>query len=159
MAMAILTFHALGSDSGSAGSEGVDAMAASAVDARPQTETKKMKILKIAVGDAELTAPLADNSPAAAPAEPLSEKPLTLDMRDYGGFEKVGSSGRSLPTNDERIDATAGDLILYRGSDFVIYYSTNSWTFTRLGRIDNAKKNELRQILGNGDVTVTLSVE
>jgi formylglycine-generating enzyme required for sulfatase activity len=90
--------------------------------------------------------------------ELLSVKPLTIQMQDYGGFEKVGSLGRTLPRNDEQINTTAGDLILYQGNRFVIYYSTNSWNFTRLGRIDKATAGELKAALGDGDVSVTLSV-
>jgi hypothetical protein len=122
-----------------------------------QTETPEMQKLTIVIGNTEFTATMADNSSAEALMELLSQKPLTIQMQDYGGFEKVGSLGQNLPTNDEQISTTAGDLILYQGSQFVIYYSTNSWNFTRLGRIDDVTADDLKQVLGNGDVTVTLS--
>jgi hypothetical protein len=79
-------------------------------------------------------------------------------MRDYGGFEKVGALGQTLPANDRQTNATAGDLILYQGNQFVIYYSANSWSFTKLGKIDSVTVGELKKALGSGDVTVTLSV-
>jgi hypothetical protein len=118
-------------------------------------ETRK---LNITVGNTTFTATMADNSSANALMELLSEKSLMIQMQDYGGFEKVGSLGHVLPRNDEQISTTAGDLILYQGNQFVIYYSTNSWNFTRLGRIDNATANELKAALGSGDVFVTLSM-
>ncbi len=59
-------------------------------------------------------------------------------MHDYGNFEKVGPLGTDLPRNDEQITTEPGDLILYQGNSFVIYYDTNSWNFTRIGKINNA---------------------
>ena len=88
----------------------------------------------------------------------LKNGPLKIEMSDYGGFEKVGDIGKTLPTNDERITTQAGDLILYQGNSFVIYYAQNSWSFTRLGRIDNFSEQELRVALGSGSVSVTLSL-
>lgn len=73
-------------------------------------------------------------------------------------MEKVGSLGQDLPTNDEQITTEAGDLILYQGNSFVIYYAPNSWNFTRLGKINDVTAEELQEILGEGDVTVTLSL-
>ena len=65
---------------------------------------------------------------------------------------------KPLPRNDQQIRTQAGDLILYQGDAFVIYYDTNSWNFTRLGKIDDVTGEELKEILGNGDVTVVLSL-
>lgn len=115
-------------------------------------------ILNIQVGETILTAQLADNSSAEALKELLRDKPLTINMSDYSNFEKVGSIGTTLPRNDEQITTEPGDLILYQGNSFVIYYDTNSWSFTRLGKINNATKEDLIKILGTGDVTVTLSI-
>jgi chitodextrinase len=76
-------------------------------------------------------------------------------MHDYGSFEKVGPLGRELPRNDEDITTVPGDVILYQGNQVTIYYDENRWNFTRLGHID---QDELKSILGSGDVTVILSV-
>ena len=104
------------------------------------------------------TATLADNSSAEALKNLLAEGGLTIEMSDYGNMEKVGPIGQSLPRNDEHITTSAGDLILYQGSNLVIYYAPNTYTFTRLGRIDNVEEDELRTALGEGNVTVTLSL-
>ena len=74
-------------------------------------------------------------------------------------MEKVGTLGISLPRNDRQTTTGLGDLILYQGHNFVIYYDTNSWNFTRLGKIDNVSQTELKAALGEGDVRVTLSLE
>ncbi len=115
-------------------------------------------MLNIAVNKTVLTAALADNSSARALAELLADGPLSVEMRDYNRMEKVGPLGADLPANDEWIDAQAGDLILYQGNQLVIYYGANSWSLTRLGRIEGVGAGELRDILGGGDVRVTLSM-
>ena len=113
--------------------------------------------MKIIIGNRELTATLAQNSSTEALKELLRAGSITIQMRDYGNMEKVGSLGRSLPANDERITAEPGDLILYQGNSLVIYYAPNTWSFTRLGRINGVTQAELINILGEGNVTVTLS--
>ncbi|MPN07297.1 hypothetical protein SDC9_154563 [bioreactor metagenome] len=79
-------------------------------------------------------------------------------MSDYGNFEKVGELGTTLPRNDESITTKPGDIILYQGNQITIYYDTNTWEFTRLGRINDVSPQELRGILGDGDVTTVLSL-
>ncbi len=118
----------------------------------------KTKTMNIKIGNKVLTATLVDNSSVDALIDALSKGQIKIEMRDYGNMEKVGSLGMDLPRNDESIKTQAGDLILYQGSAFVIYYAPNSWNFTRLGKIDNINGEELKEILGEGDVTVTLSL-
>ena len=120
-----------------------------------QTEQK----LQITVGDTVLTATLADNSSAQAFAELLKNGAVTVDMHDYGSFEKVGELPETLPRNDEQITTEPGDIILYLGSNITIYYDVNTWNFTKLGHIDNITQNELKSILGDGNVSVTFSLK
>nr|WP_321453992.1 cyclophilin-like fold protein [uncultured Carboxylicivirga sp.] len=107
----------------------------------------------------ELTATMVDNSSVDALLELIENSPLTIAMSDYGNMEKVGPIGTTLPRNDESITTGPGDLILYQGSALVIYYKPNTWSFTRLGKIDNVTQTELQNILGTGDVTVTLELD
>ena len=119
----------------------------------------KSNTIKLSIkGGRTFTATLADNSSAHALAELLAAGDVSVEMKDYARMEKVGPLGRSLPRNDEPVSAGPGDLILYQGNQFVIYYGSNSWNFTRLGKIDNATGGELLSALGDGDVTVTLSL-
>lgn len=114
--------------------------------------------MNIKIGDNVLTATLVENSSVDALKAVLSEGPLTINMRDYGSMEKVGPLGMDLPRNDQQIRTEAGDIILFQGSALVIYYAPNSWNFTRLGKINNVTTEELREILGDGNVTITLSL-
>lgn len=126
----------------------------------PQEEEKvDQKQFFITVGETIFTAAFCDNSSAEAFRELLAESPLTIEMHDYGNFEKVGEIGSTLPANDERITTEPGDVILYLGTSITIYYDTNSWNFTRLGKICDVTKEELLATFGDGDVTVTFSIE
>ena len=113
--------------------------------------------MKLTIGETVLTATLADNSSVKALEEKLQDGPITIQMEDYARMEKVGNLPFRLPTNDQSINTQAGDLILYLGNSFVIYYAPNSWRFTRLGHIEEVTAQELKKVLGRGDVTVTLS--
>ena len=134
----------------------IDTFWISTLDLPKQTTDTR---ISIAVNNHTLMATLADNSSAKAFAELLNNGPLTLDLHDYGNFEKTGSLPQTLPRNDEPIDTDFGDLILYQGNQFVLYYDKNSWTFTRLGHLNSSvTKEELKSILGEENVTVTISL-
>lgn len=91
--------------------------------------------------------------------EKLSKGDVVIEAHDYRNFEKVGSLGFTLPKNDTQITTEAGDLILYQGNQFVVYYDENSWNFTKLGHVDNMTQEDLKTLLGDGDVTITLSLK
>jgi len=121
------------------------------------TGEKNMKIT-ITINGTTMNAVLNDNSSSRALYELLQNGSITINMRDYGGMEKVGNLPKSLPRNDTPTDTDAGDLILYQGRAFVIYYDTNSWDFTPLGKIEGVSKSELKKILGSGSVTTILAI-
>ncbi len=104
------------------------------------------------------TADFADNYSAEALHDLLREGDLTINMSDYGGFEKVGSIGSSLPRKDTQISTTAGDIMLYQGDQIVIFYGSNSWSYSRLGRIDGADANDLLSAFGSGGTDITFSL-
>lgn len=111
----------------------------------------------VSVGEKVFSATFADNSGAQALKELLADGDITIRMSDYGGFEKVGSLGQSLPTENSQTTTQAGDIVLYQGSQIVIFYGSNSWSYTRLGKIDDLAG--WQEALGNGDVAVTLSMQ
>ena len=127
-------------------------------DTLPLNDEKTDNKLKISVNGTELTATLEDNSSAQALTELLKQSNITVDMSDYGNFEKVGNLPQSLPKNDEKITTVPGDIILYQGNKITIYYAENTWDFTKLGHINNITQEELKTLLGDGDVTVSLSI-
>ena len=98
-----------------------------------------------------------ENAVVSALVEMMRESPVVLQMSDYSGFEKVGPLGTSLPADNSQTTTHAGDIVLYNGNQIVIFYGSNSWSYTRLGHIDDLTGWE--EALGNGDVTVRFSLE
>lgn len=119
-------------------------------------ENAEMK-MQVKVGRSTFTATLENNAAADALAEMMGDEPVTIQMSDYSGFEKVGELGRSLPVSNSQITAEAGDIVLYQGNQIVLFYGSNSWSYTRLGRIDDLTGWE--EALGSKEVTVTFSLE
>lgn len=116
--------------------------------------------IKLIVNNGKIfTAKLENNSSARALKEILEKGDISIQMQDYANMEKVGPIGKTLPRNDTQTTTAPGDLILYQGQYFVIYYAPNSWNFTRLGKIENINENELKSALGEGDATVILSIK
>ncbi|WP_071429325.1 cyclophilin-like fold protein [Angelakisella massiliensis] len=127
-----------------------------AVQSTGQEEAEIM--LQIQVGDTLLTAALEDNSSADALKEMLSEGPLTIEVENYGGFEKVGTLPESLPRNDTQMTAQPGDIMLYQGNSIVFFHGSNSWSYTKLGTIEQTGDLDLKEVLGGQESTVTLSL-
>ncbi len=115
--------------------------------------------MKITVGETEFTATLADNSTVDELVKLMTDEPLTLEMSDYASMEKGADLGVSLPQNNEQMNTKPGDIILYQGRTLVIYYDTNSWSLTPIGKIDDVDEEKLREVLGKDDVAVTFTIE
>ena len=128
------------------------------VEQQTNTEIPMDKLL-ITINGKTLTADFADNSSAKALADVLAKSSITYQADDYGNFEKVGDLGQSFPKNEENITTEPGDIILYQGHNLCIYYAQNTWSFTRIAKIKGISKDELKEFLGEGEITVTLSVE
>lgn len=111
--------------------------------------------INVQVGDHLFTATLEDNTAADAFFEMMKKAPVVIEMRDYSGFEKVGSLGARLPASDRQTTTHEGDIVLYNGNQIVMFYGSNSWRYTRLGAIDDL--SGFKDALGSGDVTVTFS--
>lgn len=108
------------------------------------------------VGESAFTATLEENAAVDALVEMMEHGPVTIQMSDYAGFEKVGALGTNLPTSNSQTTTQAGDIVLYQGSQIVLFYGSNSWSYTRLGRIDDL--TGWAEALGSGDVSVTFSL-
>lgn len=126
---------------------------------KEDSTTMKDRIKLIVNNGKIFTAKLENNSSARALKEILEKGDISIQMQDYANMEKVGPIGKTLPRNDTQTTTAPGDLILYQGKYFVIYYAPNSWNFTRLGKIENINENELKSALGEGDATLILSIK
>ena len=119
------------------------------------TYTKKEENMKLSIDNQELNVSWENNESVIALKELL---PLTIEMHEYGGFEQTGSIGQSIVRNDSQIDVVPGDIVLYSGNAISVFYSTSSWSYTRLGHI-NLNKNELNALLNKESVTFVLKGE
>lgn len=119
-----------------------------------QAENLEMRLL---IGDEAVEVDWEENDAVAALREQVQNQPLTIDMSMYEDFEQVGELGMSLPAEDEQIETKAGDIMLYSGDKIVVFYGSNSWAYTRLGRITDKSPEEMAQLLGNGDVQITIT--
>lgn len=126
-------------------------------DTRNSVEEGNVMNMNVQVGDAVFSATLEENEAVTAFVEMMREGSVVIQMNDYSGFEKVGPLGTSLPASNSQTTTYAGDIVLYNGNEIVIFYGSNSWSYTRLGHIDDLTGWE--EALGNGDVTVTFSLE
>ena len=114
------------------------------------------RMLKVEIGGYSFTATLEETRAAQAFAAWMAEGPVTVKMSDYSGFEKVGPLGKSLPADDVQTTTSAGDIVLYNGNQIVMFYGKNSWSYTRLGRIDDL--TDWETALGSGDITAVFSL-
>ena len=124
-------------------------------DTKEDTEA----MMQMRIGDTLVAVEWEDNESVRALKNLCSDTPLTIQMSMYGGFEQVGSIGTSLPRNDVQTTTGAGDIVLYSGNQIVVFYGSNSWAYTRLGHITDQDAAGMAELLGNGDVTITISME
>ena len=117
--------------------------------------------LYLTIGGVTKTATLVSNSSTEALVAQLQQGNITYEAHDYGNFEKVGPLGYTFPENNEQINTVPGDLILYQGSNLCIYYDTNSWNFTRIGKLDGMTQADIKTWVnaGGDNVRVTLSLK
>ena len=112
--------------------------------------------MKLYIDNQELEVSWEDNNSVKALKEIL---PLTINMHEYGGFEQTGMVGQNIVRNDKQIDVIPGDIVLYNGNQISVFYSTSSWSYTRLGHITNKSNSELNALLNKESVTFVLKGE
>ena len=114
--------------------------------------------LKLWIGEQEIEVLWEDTDSVRALEKLAGAEGLTVALSGYGGFEQVGSLGTRLPRSDVQTVTAPGDIVLYSGNSIVLFYGSNSWAYTRLGKIQGLDENELRELLGGGDVTLRLAL-
>ena len=117
-------------------------------------EIKNMQI-EIQIGDAVMTAELENNNATEELIEILSDDEIVMSASNYGGFEKVCIIGQSIARADEQITTEPGDIMLYNGNQIVIFYDSNSWSYTPIGHID-ASAEELEEFLSGDEDEVII---
>ena len=120
------------------------------------TEDGEMHSLIIMAGDRELAVDWEDNESVRALEQMAEKEPVNIDLSMYGGFEQVGPIGASLPRNDVQMTTEPGDIVLYSGNQLVVFYGSNSWSYTKLGHFSSMSQQELAELFSNGDVSISV---
>ena len=113
--------------------------------------------VRLIIADTEVEVLWENNATVEEIKSAVEDGPITIEMSMYGGFEQVGSFGRNFTRDDKQTTTSAGDLVLYSGNQLVVFYGSNSWAYTRLGKIQGLSDEELTKLLSNGNVTITIT--
>ena len=132
-----------------------DEPASETAEQAPKEEEKSMKL---EIAGTPVTVEWEDNESTAALKELCRSAPLNIQLSMYGGFEQVGDIGSSLPRDDVQTTTASGDIVLYSGDKIVIFYGSNSWAYTRLGHVTDSSGRTMEELLGGGDVSITISL-
>ena len=123
------------------------------------TERNVEKMLQMKIGGTAVRVNWENNRSVEALKALCENGPLVIQMSMYGGFEQVGPIGSRLPSDDVQTTTAAGDIVLYSSNQIVVFYGSNSWAYTRLGHITDRDAAGMAALLGNGNVTITISME
>ena len=116
-------------------------------------------LVKVKINDEVFDVKLENNSATQELVKELKKGNVTVNASEYGGFEKIGELGFSLPTSDENIGTVPGDIVLYQGDKISLFYGSHSWSYTKLGKIDDIDSNKLKEVLRSCDVTLEFSLK
>lgn len=110
------------------------------------------KTLKLYIDDIEIDVTWENNASVNA----LKElETITVNMHQYGGFEQVGSIGKTITSNDKQITTNPGDIVLYSSNQIVIFFGSNTWSYTKLGHL-NLNQDELNNLLDKSNVILRI---
>ena len=128
----------------------------------PENDATEQEAIKmyIAIYGNKLEVTLEDNTAVRELVELLKQGDITYTADDYGGFEKVGSLGRTLTSSDTTITTEPGDVVLYTSNSICIMVGSNTWSYTRIGKIKGYSATQLKELIGvgKGSVEVTISL-
>ena len=119
--------------------------------------TKEERVISMKI-DGMIVPVIWEDNDSVKELKELSTNGLSISMSMYGGFEQVGPIGKNITSNDKQTTTSPGDIVLYSGNQLVVFYGSNSWSYTRLGKID-LSKDEIEKLLSNGDVVIDLEIE
>jgi len=124
-----------------------------------KAETESGEVMQLYINGEKISVSWEENESVEALRKLVSEEALEIEMSMYGGFEQVGYLGQYLPRNDKRMTTGAGDIVLYSGNQIVIFYGSNTWSYTKLGNIVDMASGSISEIPGKGNVNITIKIE
>mgnify|MGYP003187730174 FL=1 len=113
--------------------------------------------MKLYFNDTEIPVIWEDNQTVQELMEEAGKGDIVVQMSMYSDNEQVGSLEKSYTKNDEQITTHSGDIVLYSGDKIVAFYGSNSWAYTRLGKM-NLPEGDVTGLLSNGDITLKIVI-
>ena len=126
--------------------------------AEPDSASPSEQGLTLSVDGATLEVSWEDNETVRELMACAAEGSITVSTSLYGGFEQVGSLPRQFSRNDVQMTTAPGDIVLYSGDQLVLFFGSNSWSYTKLGHIDSLTTEELTGLLGGSSAEVEISL-
>lgn len=126
-------------------------------NADTETDETEADTMRLSIDGTDVTVDWENNQAVADLRALVANAPLTVNLSMYGGFEQVGPLGTHLTSSDVQTTTSAGDIVLYSGNQIVVFYGSNSWAYTRLGHITSQSDEGMAELLGNGDVSITIT--
>ena len=126
-------------------------------EANNENETKEnnMDILKLYIDDVEVDVQWEDNESVKQISNLAKKNPIIINSHQYGGFEQVGDIGQNIVSNDIQMTTEPGDIVLYADNNIVVFFGSNSWSYTKLGKI-NKEKEEIKNLLNKERITLKI---
>lgn len=118
-------------------------------------EVRRKEPLQLSINDTLIPVVWEENDTVEALKAETAKAPIEVRMTMYGGNEQFGPLGRAYPRADREITTQNGDIVLYSGDQIVVFYGSNSWAYTSLGKI-NLPAEEVTKLLSQGDVKLIL---
>ena len=114
--------------------------------------------MKLLIDNVEVPVDWEDNESVRQILSIASTSDLIVNAHRYGGFEQVGEIGHNIASNNVQMTTEPGDIVLYNGNNIVVFFGNNSWSYTKLGKIKDKNLSELKALLDNNSVKLTLSI-
>ena len=121
------------------------------------SDERKDTEMKMYINDTEIPVMWESNPSVSALRNDLEAGDIVVSMSMYSNNEQVGPLGKTYPSNDVQTTTNNGDIVLYSSDQIVVFYGSNSWAYTRLGKMD-LSENEVVNLLSNGDVSIRLTL-
>lgn len=121
-----------------------------------EVQEEEAVTMKLYINDTEVPVVWENNAAVEALAAEAGKGDIVVNMSMYGGNEQFGPLGKSYPANNRQVTTSNGDIVLFNNDQIVVFYGSNTWSYTKLGRMA-LPEDEVTELLSNGDITLRLT--
>ena len=113
--------------------------------------------MKLYFNDIEIPVIWEDNQTVQELMKEAGNGDIIVRMSMHSDNEQFGPLGKKYTRDDKQTTTHNGDIVLYSGDKIVVFYGSNSWAYTRLGKM-NIPESDVTEILSNGDITLKITI-